>query len=127
MIWSLYRKKEIEMKSVKDSYDKCTIKEKIAIITAVAAFVLGWALTIAGFIVPPIGDISNSVLWVLGQALIYAASVFGITSYFKSESVQMKNDMQRYFNKQERLLLERERIRNGNDTGEIPINDEDDE
>ena len=115
------------MKSVKDSYDKCTIKEKIAIITAVAAFVLGWALTIAGFIVPPIGDISNSVLWVLGQALIYAASVFGITSYFKSESVQMKNDMQRYFNKQERLLLERERIRNGNDTGEIPINDEDDE
>ena len=127
MIWSLYRKKEIEMKSVKDSYDKCTIKEKIAIITAVAAFILGWALTIAGFIVPPIGDISNSVLWVLGQALIYAASVFGITSYFKSESVQMKRDMQRYFNHKERLMLEREKIRNGIDEGEIPINDEDDE
>ena len=115
------------MKSVKDSYDKCTIKEKIAIITAVAAFILGWALTIAGFIVPPIGDISNSVLWVLGQALIYAASVFGITSYFKSESVQMKRDMQRYFNHKERLMLEREKIRNGIDEGEIPINDEDDE
>ena len=114
------------MKRVKDTYDKCTIKEKIAIITAVVAFVLGWALTIAGFIVPPIGDISNSVLWVLGQALIYAASVFGITSYFKSESVQMKRDMQRYFNNKERLLVERNNIRNGVDVGEL-TNENDDE
>lgn len=114
------------MKSVKDTYDKCTIKEKIAIITAVVAFLLGWALTIAGFIVPPIGDISNSVLWVLGQALIYAASVFGITSYFKSESVQMKRDMERYFDKKERLQIERTKIRQGIDVGELP-NDTDDE
>lgn len=114
------------MKRVIDTYDKCTIKEKIAIITAVLAFVLGWALTIAGFIVPPIGDISNSVLWVLGQALIYAASVFGITSYFKSESVQMKRDMERYFDKKERLQIERMKIRQGIDVGELP-NDTDDE
>lgn len=114
------------MKRVIDTYDKCTIKEKIAIITAVLAFVLGWALTIAGFIVPPIGDISNSVLWVLGQALIYAASVFGITSYFKSESVQMKRDMERYFDRKERLQIERMKIRQGIDVGELP-NDTDDE
>lgn len=114
------------MKRVIDTYDKCTIKEKIAIITAVLAFVLGWALTIAGFIVPPVGDISNSVLWVLGQALIYAASVFGITSYFKSESVQMKRDMERYFDKKERLQIERMKIRQGIDVGELP-NDTDDE
>ena len=115
------------MKRVKNAYDKCTIKEKIAVITAVLAFVLGWALTIAGFIVPPIGDISNSVLWVLGQALIYAASVFGITSYFKSESVQMKRDMERFFDKKERLQIERMKIRQGIDVEEIPDKEDEDE
>ena len=69
------------------------IKEKAAIITAIAAFVVGWALTIAGFIVPPLGEITDGVLWVLGQALIYAASVFGITSYFTSESRRLKRDI----------------------------------
>lgn len=69
------------------------IKEKAAIITAVAAFIVGWALTIAGFIVPPLGEITDGVLWVLGQALIYAASVFGITSYFTSESRRLKRDI----------------------------------
>lgn len=106
------------------NYSECTIKEKIAICTAVGAFILGWALTIAGFIVPPLGVISDGVLWVLGQALIYAASVFGITSYFKSESVQMKKDMERYFDKKERLQLERMKIRQGIDIGETPKDEE---
>ena len=124
MIWSLYRKKEIEMNNKK--WSELSIKEKLAIGSACAAFLAGWVLTgIAAFV--PILLSEQGVLWILGQSLVYAASVFGVRLYFKAEAVQMKNDMQRYFNKQERLLLERERIRNGNDTGEIPINDEDDE
>ena len=79
-----------------NKFDKCTKKEKVAIITAVAAFVLGWGLTIAGFIVPPVGEIADSVLWVLGQGLVYAASVFGVTSYFNAESHRMKHDMNEY-------------------------------
>lgn len=74
-------------------YNKCTAKEKIAMISAIAAFVLGWGLTIAGFIVPPLGDVANSVLWILGQALIYAASVFGITNYFTSETMRMRHEV----------------------------------
>lgn len=72
------------------------IKEKAAIITAIAAFVVGWGLTIAGFIVPPLGEIADSILWVLGQALIYAASVFGITSYFTSETRRLKHDIREF-------------------------------
>ena len=81
------------------NYEKCTPKQKAAIITALAAFVLGWGLTIAGFIIPPVGDIADSVLWVLGQALVYAASVFGITGYFTAESRRMKRDMEDYFDR----------------------------
>ena len=69
------------------------IKEKIAIITAVAAFIVGWALSIAGFIVPPLGEVAESTLWILGQALVYAASVFGITGYFTSETRRLRRDI----------------------------------
>jgi hypothetical protein len=50
-------------------------------------------MSIAAFVVPPVGLISDSVLWVLGQALVYAASVFGVTSYFTSETFRMKKDI----------------------------------
>ena len=82
------------MKDIKDKYDECTKKEKIAIITALVAFGIGWGLTIAGFIVPPTGEVADSVLWILGQSLVYAASVFGITGYFSSESKRLKRDVE---------------------------------
>lgn len=50
-------------------------------ITAVAMLIFGCTLTTIGFFLDPAGDISNSVLWVLGQSLIYAGSVFGLKNY----------------------------------------------
>ena len=41
----------------------------------------GIALSVAGFVVDPMGEISDSVLWYVAQALIYAGSVFGVTVY----------------------------------------------
>lgn len=115
------------MKNIQD-YHKCTVKEKIAIISAITAFILGWGLTIAGFIVPPLGDISNSVLFVLGQALIYAASVFGITGYFNAETVKLRHDMDRHLEHMEQMRLKEKTIDKGLNE-EIPniYNDEDDE
>lgn len=72
------------------------IREKIAIVTAVAAFIAGWSMSIAAFIVPPVGVISDGVLWILGQSLVYASSVFGITSYFSTETLRMKRDLREY-------------------------------
>ena len=79
-----------------ESWSDLSAKEKAAIITAFIAFILGWGLTVAGFIVPPIGEVADSILWILGQALIYAASVFGITSYFTSETKKMRKDIKDY-------------------------------
>lgn len=76
-----------------NNWSDLNIKEKIAIISAVLAFVAGWGLTIAGFVLPPLAEISDAVLWVLGQSLIYAASVFGVTSYFSAETAKMKHDI----------------------------------
>ncbi len=80
------------------------VKTKIAYITAIVAFLVGWGLTIAGFIIGA-GVISDSVLWVLGQSLIYAASVFGVGMYVGSEVIGMKRSIRRFM-KQEKEYFE---------------------
>ena len=41
----------------------------------------GVLLSFLGFFEEPTGEISNSVLWYFAQCLIWAGSVFGLTSY----------------------------------------------
>jgi hypothetical protein len=72
------------------------VKNKIAFVTACFAFAIGWGLTIAGFIVPPLGAVSDSILWILGQALVYAASVLGIGMYVGGEMKRMKGEIGRF-------------------------------
>lgn len=101
-----------------------SIKEKLAIGSACLAFLAGWILTgIAAFV--PLLLSEQGILWILGQSLVYSASVFGVSLYFRAESVQMKHDIERYFDRKERLQLERMKIRKGIDVGEIPLNEED--
>lgn len=79
---------------------KMDVKQKAAYVTAIAAFVMGWGLTIAGFCVPPTGEVSGSVLAVLGQAMLYAASVFGVTMYFNNQMVKFRADTRRYIDRE---------------------------
>ena len=76
-------------------------KQRTAYWTAIIAFICGWGLTIAGFIVPPTGDVSGSVLAVLGEAMVYTASVLGITLYFSNEMLKFKRDTRKYLNDRE--------------------------
>lgn len=70
-------------------WDKQT-KDKISYLIATLAFIFGMGLTIAGFIVAPLGIIDSSVLWVLGQCLTYSGAVFGVGLYVnnKKEEIQ---------------------------------------
>ena len=58
--------------------------------TIIASFALGWILTIVGFILPPRGQVDNSVLVVLGQALTYTAVGVGLKSYVDITSVKLE-------------------------------------
>lgn len=71
-------------------------RDQAAYVTAIIAFVVGWGLTIAGFIVPPRGEVSGSVLAILGEAMVYAASVFGVTMYFDHQMRKFREDTRRY-------------------------------
>lgn len=87
---------------IKDKIEKMTMKEKIAYGTCIAAFIFGWGLTIAGFIVPPLGIVSESVLWVLGQALLYCGAVVGISSHYSSEVRNFEKKISDYVKKTEK-------------------------
>lgn len=50
------------------------LKKIISVFLVLAAVGFG----IAGFVVPPTGIISNSVLWLIAQFLLYSATVLGI-------------------------------------------------
>ena len=108
---------------MKTKWNDLNIKDKLAIISACVAFTVGWTLTALAAFVPLLLS-EQGILWILGQSLVYSASVFGLGMYFKSESVQMKHDMERYFDKKERLQLQRMKIRKGIDEGEIPMEED---
>ena len=73
-------------------WDKNT-KDKISYSIAALAFVFGMALTVAGFIVAPLGVIDSSVLWVLGQCLTYSGAVFGVGLYVNNQKQEITSLM----------------------------------
>ena len=54
------------------------MKQTIRSGTAVGRLASGVGLSVAGFIVPPVGEISDSVLWFFAQCLIYAGTALGV-------------------------------------------------
>lgn len=111
--------KKSNKKTMKQTWEDLNIKEKLAIVSACASFIIGWLLVIcAAFVHILLSE--QGVLWILGQALIYSASVFGVALYFKAETVQMKYDINRHIHQMERLAIEREKLRKGEEVNEIP-------
>lgn len=62
----------------------------IQIYSAIAMLFAGVALATAGFIVPPTGEISDSVLLFFAQCLIYAGSIFGVSIYIHTKFAELK-------------------------------------
>lgn len=57
-------------------------KPTIQLMTAVFLILLGCALLVTGFIVPPPGEIHNSVLIAFGEILTFAGALFGIDYHY---------------------------------------------
>lgn len=70
-------------------WDK-SVKEEITYFSALLVLLFGIGLTIAGFCVPPVGVVHNSILWILGQSFIYCGSVFGLTLYVNNQIAKIK-------------------------------------
>jgi len=71
------------------------IKDKLAYIFASLALLFGLGITLAGFLVPPLGEVHDSVLWILGQTLVYSGSVVGISIHYQNELGKFKKDIEK--------------------------------
>ena len=76
-----------------NKYKDLSFKDKAAYALAIAAFTVGSAITVAGFIVPPLGQIHSTVLWVLGQSLLFSGSVIGIAQYYSAQLRDFKHNI----------------------------------
>ena len=57
--------------------------------TAVGMLSAGVALSVAGFIALPFGEISDSVLWFFAQCLIYAGTALGFDVMIETKLRQL--------------------------------------
>lgn len=75
------------------------IKDKVAYATALASFVLGWVLIGVAFLVAPLGQLDASVISVFGMALVYTASILGVSLYwsgkFNDFSQRVQNEIEK--------------------------------
>lgn len=56
----------------------------LQLLTAVGLTIVGCALLIAGFIVAPVGYISESVLVAFGEILTFVGATFGIDYHYRA-------------------------------------------
>ena len=63
-------------------------KLEIQLIAACFLILVGVGLLIAGFCVPPIGIIDNSVLIAFGEILTFTGSLSGIDYHYKYKSIK---------------------------------------
>lgn len=78
------------------------IKENITYGSALFMLAFGVILTTAGFIIDPAGEIHDSVLYVLGQCLIFAGSVMGVSAYATGKMRHIERDIDHRFRAYER-------------------------
>lgn len=90
------------MPKLKEKWSDLDLKTRIAYVTSIVAFTIGWGLTIAGFILPPVAEVADSILWILGQALLYAASVLGIGMYVNNSMRGMKRSIRQFMKDEDR-------------------------
>lgn len=74
-------------------------KDNITVCSAVAMLIFGCVLTTIAFFLEPMGEIHDSVLWVLGQCFIYAGGALGIANYARGVA---KHEVDERWNEYER-------------------------
>lgn len=104
------------------------IKENLTYGSAIGMLMFGVILTTAGFVIDPQGQIHDSVLYVLGQCLLFAGSVMGVSAYTAGRMRHIEHDIDRRFRAYERGAEDGRRPRRSRDEGEEEtITEEEDE
>ena len=101
-----------------------SMKDWIQYSTAVTMIISGIVLAFLSFFHNN-GDISEGVLWYMGQALTYAGSIFGVSIYFRNKlgdfESRTRNEIAEAINEAERRGEHKSRREQPNDSENVSI------
>lgn len=83
-------------------------KESITVWSAIGMLIFGVILTASAFCIEPVGEIHDSVLWTLGQCLIYAGGALGIANYARTSAKEAVQEYEEERRKLKELNEEKE-------------------
>lgn len=75
------------------SWHELSFRAKVAVLTAIFAFIAGFGMVYLSFLTPPLGEMTDEALYVLGQSLIYSGSILGLTNYFSLETKRLRKEL----------------------------------
>ena len=76
-----------------------SFRNKMAYTFAVACFTLGWLITFIAFYISGFKTVEDSILWVLGQSLLFTGSIIGISQFYNSQLSQFKHEIRNELNR----------------------------
>ena len=62
-------------------------------VLCISSFIIGVSLTVAGFMVNPLGEVHASILTSLGVFLTFSGSIIGISQHYAIELEKFKSDI----------------------------------
>lgn len=63
-----------------------TSKELVTHIVSGVLLLFGMTIVSAGFIVPPSGEVHDSILWIFGEVLVFGGAVLGISLHIDNSA-----------------------------------------
>ena len=76
------------------------IQLNIQLSIAVVVFITGIGLLVAGFVIPPSGEIHNSVLVAFGECCTFCGSIIGVDYHYRFKSYE-EQERRKHHNHQE--------------------------
>lgn len=76
-----------------NNWNSLSFKNKMSYVLCISSFIIGVALTVAGFFVNPIGEVHASILTSLGVFLTFSGSIIGISQHYSMELEKFKVDI----------------------------------
>ena len=84
-----------------NNWNSLSFKNKMSYVLCISSFIIGVSLTVAGFMVNPLGEVHASILTSLGVFLTFSGSIIGISQHYAIELEKFKSDILRMKKKEE--------------------------
>ena len=75
------------------NWNSLSFKNKMSYVLCISSFIIGVTLTVAGFLVNPLGEVHASILTSLGVFLTFSGSIIGISQHYAIELEKFKSDI----------------------------------